>query len=178
MGKKSKWRKGISIAFKDLTDEEILDMTYQVVTEYTKVIKAEKKATEILDKYKVSTYSVNSTEERLKFNYTVMLECANIRNLIIPSEWYEVDYSVEKVIDILEHVKFNRLSWFDNDDCYDERVAIAKSKICLFFANIYQEEFGIGSIDRENNGFAFKESIFNTDVRTLKRTKKNALSCI
>ena len=105
MGKKEKWSKRISKVFENFTDEEVLQITHDVVFEYIKLIDAEKRASQILNKYKFSTYGVNQTKTNLKMNYVIMLECLNTRGLNIPREWYEVKSSNKDVAQILEHVK-------------------------------------------------------------------------
>ena len=42
MGKKEKWSKRISKVFENFTDEEVLQITHDVVFEYIKLIDAEK----------------------------------------------------------------------------------------------------------------------------------------
>ena len=187
MGKREKFKKDILKTFEDFTEEELLTLIYDVVNVYTKVTKAEKRASEILEKYGFITY-LGDKNKTIKRNYLIMLECANIRNLVIPRAWYEVEPSKEDIIEIIQYIRYQITSKIEEDDYSfgdyyeDSEESTFKKpsekqieKINLFFERILSEEF---NLTKEDDYKLFSESakrIYDDNVRNfnvLRRYRK------
>jgi len=128
MSKTSKHRKAILHRFEDLTDDELLSVTKNIVIEYTKLIKSEEEANKILLKYnlpKCHSFCKEITEKR----YTTLTECVKFRKLTIPQEWFDVNIEEKDIIDRLKEAKSNHLMWIYKhsyllDGCHDENLKI------------------------------------------------------
>lgn len=111
MGKNGKIRKNILKQFQDFTDDEILCSLQKAMSEYIKLTQSKKCAREILAKYNViSYYSSNETIEKRYFR---LLECARLRGLSVPSEWYNVEITDEDIISRLLEFAHNERMWID-----------------------------------------------------------------
>lgn len=111
MGKNGKIRKNILKQFQGFTDDEILCSLQKAISEYIKLIESRKCAREILVKHNViSYYSSNETIEKRYFG---LLECARLRGLSVPSEWYTVEITDEDIISRLLEFAHNERMWID-----------------------------------------------------------------
>ena len=162
MSKNGKIRKNILKQFKEFSDEELLCLLQKCISEYVKLIESKKYAKEILIKYNVISYY--SSIENIEKRYFRLHECAKLRGLFIPSEWYNVEITDEDIINRLLEFAHNERMWIDkhnylfnlvNTD-FDNDVIISSSeniddlypsdieqlKVTVLYNEIIDKEFG------------------------------------
>lgn len=123
MGKQGKRRKNLLKKFEDIDDNKILSILKEKITQYIILEQSEKQAIQILKKYGIENeYSLN---DDIKKEYFTMIEVANLRNITIPKEWYNIQISEKEVIKRIIEFETDEISWISEhnylfDSCYED----------------------------------------------------------
>lgn len=152
MGKNGKIRKNILKQFKDFSDEELLCLLQKAISEYVKFTESKKCAKEILIKYNVISYY--SSNENIEKRYFRLLECAKLRGLSVPSEWYNVDITDEDVISRLLEFAHSERMWIDKHNYLFDLVDI----------NFYTNTIVSSSEETDDFCLSDKEQLRVTDL--------------
>lgn len=88
---------------KNYTNEELLLKLKNVIQEEGIVLLSEVQASKILSSY-YKSFPLN-THNKIKEQYKVLRYAAMERNLNVPLEWYNVEYTEKDVIDRINEVK-------------------------------------------------------------------------
>lgn len=122
MGKQGKRRKRLLKKFSNIDDETLKLHIKQTIKEYTIFINSSKIAIDILKKYGLNNIFILDNE--VKNEFSLMLEVANLRNITIPNEWYDISINTNEVIKRINEFKEDKINWlYEHNylfDCYYE----------------------------------------------------------
>ena len=155
MMQRSKIEKNILKQFKKITNEELLRMLRNAIFNVGIIMLSEKEAEKILLKYnrKFNFYKFNQT---IKTKYFQLKECARLRGLKVPSEWFNVSITDEDIINRIKEVESEELRlielccrviqgyYFDDDlQKVAESLSLNKQveKTMNFYGKIIEMEF-------------------------------------
>lgn len=114
--------------FEHLSDEAFITVLEHTVTHYACLLSSEKIAGNILNKYGI--YPTFSSNERKKEHARKIIECASLRNVEIPIEWYIITPSEEDVINRILEARHEWIAWIkEHNFLFTETHGIYSSKL-------------------------------------------------
>lgn len=88
---------------------------HDAIEKFVVLTKSEEEATRILEKYgKQAYFDFNDWK---KIRYYKLMEVAKLKNLVIPNEWYNVDFTNDDVIVRIKEIMYDDIKWI-NEYCY------------------------------------------------------------
>lgn len=153
-----KREKNILREFSHLSEADLMVEIHDAVEKFVILIKSEEQAARILKKYDKKAYF--DFNENDKHQYYKLMVCARLRNLSIPSEWYDVDITDDDVIERIKEVMYDDIKWIDEnsylyDSCHVDDINdfndtgygdwpsdIEIDKVRDFYLSIIEETFG------------------------------------
>lgn len=136
--------------FQEYSNEELLVILKSTIFEYLKIVESEKIAQHILREYCFPrTFMYNLT---IKKRFFKLMHCANLRNLEIPNEWFQIEILNSDVIDRLDEIRNMEIEWTVKNE-FGENTDKEVDAVNCFFDGIIKNEFGNKDI---KNVFSYK----------------------
>lgn len=154
MSKRRKIEKNILNKFKDIDNETLLLLLKEEISQYSILKKSENKAIEILNKYNIKP---NTNLHKNTKRYQTLLQVANLRNLKVPKEWYNIEITDNDIILRINEFKNTEITWIKEhnyllDAFYEENLPNNEysilnseekiSQIAALYEDIIIKEFG------------------------------------
>lgn len=166
------------------SDTQILDKLKDYLPLYLTLLESEKIAIDILSKYKIRSYTTEYNRF-IKKEMEEYLKIAKIRNLTIPSKWYEYLVTTKDIIERIDEFAHEKARWFNDlnypyDDFYgyfdddieveylsqDELSSYIKAKETInSYKEIIKKEFG----EKAFNDFYDEEKQIKHLIKTLSK---------
>ena len=169
-----KTQKRILFQFNHLTNEKLLEILKIKIPKYFVLIESEKIAKEILSKYGIIT---NDLYYKEKHNVLNLMEFAKIRNLNIPSEYYNFELNEFDIMARIKDFEYSETRWIDNhsyllDACHNGEISndfTLKSdesaiKVSRKFDEIIIKEFGEDKFKMFQSKLKFLDTTSISDI--------------
>lgn len=161
MGKNGKRKKNLINKFKDIDNETLLDFLKTEINRYVILEKSEHIAKEILLKHGVNTFCSINEEQKNRYNH--LIELATLRNLNIPSSWYDAEITNIDIIKRIDEFKYEEIRWIDThnylfDLSYEENIYPSNEIIEMFPEdNILESDRKISEVISQYETIIIKE---------------------
>ena len=116
--------------FKNYNDDQILNFIKETINKHLISKKSEEVASTILKHYNKTASFIK--RDNLERDYYRIMQYIKIKELAIPDDWFDVNISIEYVIDKIYEARYLEVKWIDqhcylfdnnnNDISYDEAV--------------------------------------------------------
>ena len=125
MSKNVKRRKNLLFKYKNYTDDMIINLLKIEIPKYKILIKSEMKAIEILSQYNIIAYRTELNKLKMQ-RIETLIEVAKLRNIFIPFELYQVNITLDDIIQRIDEFKQEEISWITEHnylfDLYDSNI--------------------------------------------------------
>jgi len=110
MASQRKYMKNVLRKYSMFSNEELLTMIEDSLPKYIKLVKSEQIAIDIL---KSHNRPVWSGHENFKFCHSQMMMCADLRGISVPNHLYDVNITINDIIERIEEFEYRELKTID-----------------------------------------------------------------
>ena len=101
--------------FCHLSESDLMMEIHDAVEKFVILTKSEQEALFVLQKYNKNAYFDFNDWKKTK--YYKLMSVAKLKNLVIPTEWYNVDITDNDVIVRIKEIMYDDIKWI-NEYCY------------------------------------------------------------